>query len=170
MRGSSPRTRPPPLLHFTKNMIQVSVPSFISSPDRKRAHARPHPLRTSRRSCTGGWRSPTLGTGPSLWAWTAPGPSRSVWHSRSTSPTSGGRPSSRHLEARANPCHVFPRGTRAAAAKGSWRTGKMGTTKILENWTLWVSSGAAPNQQKRAELKLAPPHCPPPHRGGRGPV
>ena len=60
----------------------------------------------------------------------------------------------RHLEARANPCHVFPRGTRAAAAKGSWRTGKMGTTKILENWSLWASLGAAPNQQRRAELKL----------------
>ncbi len=29
----------------------------------------------------------------------------------------------------------------------------MGTVKILENWTLWASSGAAPNQQ-RAELKL----------------
>ena len=28
------------------------------------------------------------------------------------------------------------------------------TTKILENWTLWASSGAAPNQQRRAELKL----------------
>ncbi len=60
----------------------------------------------------------------------------------------------RHLEERANPCHIFSRGTRAAAAKGSWRTGKMGTVKILENWTVWASSGAAPNQQRRAELKL----------------
>ncbi len=30
----------------------------------------------------------------------------------------------------------------------------MGTVKILEKWTLWASSGAAPNQQRRAELKL----------------
>ena len=30
----------------------------------------------------------------------------------------------------------------------------MGTTKILENWTLWASLGAAPNQQRWAELKL----------------
>jgi hypothetical protein len=30
----------------------------------------------------------------------------------------------------------------------------MGTVKILENWTLWASSGAAPNQQRQAELKL----------------
>jgi hypothetical protein len=30
----------------------------------------------------------------------------------------------------------------------------MGTVKILDNWTLWASSGAAPNQQRRAELKL----------------
>ena len=58
------------------------------------------------------------------------------------------------LEASANPCHVFPRGTQAAAAKGSWRTGKLGTTKTTEDWTLWASSGAAPSQQSRAELKL----------------
>ncbi len=30
----------------------------------------------------------------------------------------------------------------------------MGTVKILENWTLWASPGAAPNQQRQAELKL----------------
>ena len=31
----------------------------------------------------------------------------------------------------------------------------MGTVKILDNWTLWTSSGAEPNRQRRAELKLS---------------
>jgi hypothetical protein len=38
--------------------------------------------------------------------------------------------------------YVFRRGTRAAAAKGSWRKGTVGATKTAEGWTLWASSAA----------------------------
>ena len=58
----------------------------------------------------------------------------------------------RKLDACATPLYTFPRGTRAAAVKGGWRTGKLKATKTAENWTLWASSRAAPTQQRRTEL------------------
>jgi ribonuclease HI len=58
------------------------------------------------------------------------------------------------LVAEANPVHVFSRGTRAAAARGSWRKGILRATKTAEGWTLWASSAAVAGRQRRAELKL----------------
>ena len=46
------------------------------------------------------------------------------------------------LEAVGIPVQVFCRGTRAAAARGSWRKGAVGATKTAESWTLWASSFA----------------------------
>jgi hypothetical protein len=43
--------------------------------------------------------------------------------------------------------YVFRGGTRAAAAKGSWRKGIVGATKMAEGWTLWASSAAVSGQQ-----------------------
>jgi ribonuclease HI len=54
----------------------------------------------------------------------------------------------------ANPVHVFGRGTRAAAARGSWRKGILRATKASEGWTLWASLEAVAGRQRRAELKL----------------
>jgi ribonuclease HI len=48
--------------------------------------------------------------------------------------------------------HSFRRGSRAAAAKGGWRTGKVSTVQTAEAWTLWASSGVVESRQKRAEL------------------
>ena len=48
---------------------------------------------------------------------------------------------------------VFKRGTRAAAAKGSWRRATLRTVQIKEKWTLWASYGAAQSTQLRAALK-----------------
>lgn len=58
------------------------------------------------------------------------------------------------LTARGAALHTFGRGTRAAAAKGSWRSGKVRATKTSESWILWASSVVMANQQRRAELKL----------------
>ena len=62
------------------------------------------------------------------------------------------------LEAVGIPVHVFCRGTRAAAARGSWRKGAVGATKTGESWTLWASSSVGTGQQRRAELKLRLSH------------
>jgi hypothetical protein len=58
------------------------------------------------------------------------------------------------LVAEANPVHVFSRGTRAAAARGSWRKGILRETKTAEGWILWASLAAVAGRQRRAELKL----------------
>ncbi len=60
------------------------------------------------------------------------------------------------LVAEANPVHVFGRGTRAAAARGSWRKGILRATKTAEGWTrtLWASLAAVAGRPRRAELKL----------------
>jgi hypothetical protein len=52
---------------------------------------------------------------------------------------------------------VFCRGTRAAAARGSWRKGAVGA-KTGESWTLWASSSVGTGQQRQAELKLCLSH------------
>jgi hypothetical protein len=62
------------------------------------------------------------------------------------------------LVAEANPVHVFGRGTRAAAARGSWRKGILKATKTAEGWTLWASLSAVAGRQRRAELKLRLQH------------
>jgi hypothetical protein len=56
--------------------------------------------------------------------------------------------------------YVFHRGTRAAAAKGSWRKGAVSATKTAEGWTLWASSAAVsgPPAQALGELKLRLSH------------
>ena len=54
--------------------------------------------------------------------------------------------------------YVFRRGTRAAAAKGSWRKGTVGATKTAEGWTLWASSAAVSGPQASGELKLRLSH------------
>lgn len=58
----------------------------------------------------------------------------------------------RQLEACGNNLHSFRRGTRAAAAKGGWRTGKLGTVQTAETWVLWAGSGVGAIRQGRAEL------------------
>ena len=58
------------------------------------------------------------------------------------------------LEVEAIPVHVFRRGTRAAAARGSWRKGISKVTRTAEGWTLWASAAAVASQQGREELKL----------------
>ena len=57
------------------------------------------------------------------------------------------------LAQRGNAIAVFKRGSRAAAAKGSWRRASFKTVKTNEHWTLWASSGAANSAQLRADLK-----------------
>ncbi len=47
----------------------------------------------------------------------------------------------RQLNACGTRLHSFRRGSRAAAAKGGWRTGKVSTVQTAEAWTLWASSG-----------------------------
>ena len=67
------------------------------------------------------------------------------YHSRSSGETV--------LAQRGNAVAVFKRGSRAAAAKGSWRRASFKTVKTKEHWTLWASSGAANSAQLRADLK-----------------
>ena len=58
------------------------------------------------------------------------------------------------LEVEAIPVQVFRRGTRAAAARGSWRKGATNATKTAEGWTFWASAAAVADQQRREELTL----------------
>ena len=53
----------------------------------------------------------------------------------------------------ANTVTVFKHWSRAAAAKGSWRSASFKTLKTKEHWTLWASSGAANSAQLLADLK-----------------
>jgi hypothetical protein len=57
----------------------------------------------------------------------------------------------RPLEASSNPCHIFPRCTQAAAAKGSWRTGKLGSGHNKD------LSGLDPLGQLRGSAKSTEP-------------
>ena len=51
---------------------------------------------------------------------------------------------------------VFPRGIRAAAAKGCWRLAKLKTVRTAQDWTLWASRRAAGSaaDQERQRLRL----------------
>ena len=49
---------------------------------------------------------------------------------------------------------VFRRGVRAAAAKGCWRLAKLKTVRTAQDWTLWVSRGAAGSAASQDRLKL----------------
>jgi hypothetical protein len=63
------------------------------------------------------------------------------------------RKSTLYPQVKARPCsgaalvYVFRRGTRAAAAKWTWRKGTVGATKTAEGWTLWASSAAVSGPQ-----------------------
>ena len=57
------------------------------------------------------------------------------------------------LAQRRNIVAVFQRGTRAAAAKGSWRMASFKIVTTAEIWTLWASSGAANSAQLQTNLK-----------------
>ena len=50
--------------------------------------------------------------------------------------------------------YVFCRGTRAAAAKGSWRKGTVCATKTAEGWTLWASPAAVSGPQRLEDLRF----------------
>ncbi len=49
---------------------------------------------------------------------------------------------------------VFRRGTRAAAAKGSWRLAKLKTVRTAQDWTLWSSRAAAGSETSQEQQKL----------------
>jgi hypothetical protein len=59
------------------------------------------------------------------------------------------------LEVATIPVQVFRRGTRAAAARGSWRKGATNVTKTAEGWTFWAGTAAVASQQRREELTLS---------------
>jgi hypothetical protein len=50
--------------------------------------------------------------------------------------------------------YVFRRGTRTAAAKGSWRTGIVYATKKAEGRTLWASTAAMSGPQRLEDLRI----------------
>ena len=60
------------------------------------------------------------------------------------------------LAQRRNIVAVFQRGTRAAAAKGSWRKASFKIVTTAEIWTLWASSGAANSAQLQTEDGVVP--------------
>ena len=57
------------------------------------------------------------------------------------------------LERGGRTVHVFRRGSRVAACKGSFRTARLRTVKSKEDWSLWASTAALRLQPTKGALK-----------------
>ena len=61
----------------------------------------------------------------------------------------------RTLERGGSVVHVYKRGSRVAACKGSFRTAQLRTVKSKEDWSLWASAAALRLQTHKGDLKRA---------------